>query len=56
MRAARVLLSAFLVLCLAISAAVALDRAIIGESDRAIQQFRVDLDGAAGMLRRPNLR
>lgn len=55
MRAARVLLSAFLALCLAISAAVALDRAIIGESDRAIQQFRVDLEGASGMLRRPNL-
>lgn len=55
MRAARVLLSAFLALCLAISAAVALDRAIIGENDRAIQQFRVDLEGASGMLRRPNL-
>lgn len=55
MRAARVLLSALLALCLAISAAVALDRVIIGETDRALQQLRIDLDGASMQLRRPNL-
>ena len=55
MRAARILLSALLALYFAISAGLAFDRAIIGESDRALQQFRVDLDGATAMLRRPNL-
>jgi potassium-dependent mechanosensitive channel len=55
MRAARILLSALVALCLAISAAVALDRAIIGETDRALQQLRIDLDAATLQLRRPNL-
>ncbi len=55
MRAARIILSAVLALCLLVSAAFALDRAIIGESDRAMQQFRIDLDGAMMQLRRPNL-
>ncbi|MFO1130519.1 MAG: DUF3772 domain-containing protein [Hyphomicrobiales bacterium] len=55
MRAARLLLTALLALCLAISAAVALDRAIIGETDRALQQLRIDLDAASLQLRRPNL-
>ena len=55
MRAARILLSALFALYFAITAGLAFDRAIIGESDRALQQFRVDLDGATAMLRRPNL-
>lgn len=55
MRAGRVLLSALIALCLAVSAGMAFDKAIIGESDRALQQYRVDLDGATTMLRRPNL-
>ena len=55
MRAARVLLTALVALVLAVSAGFALDRAIIGETDRALQQLRVDLDGASMQLRRPNL-
>lgn len=55
MRAARLLLTALVALCLAITAAVALDRAIIGETDRALQQLRIDLDAASLQLRRPNL-
>ncbi|MCA3556156.1 DUF3772 domain-containing protein [Aestuariivirga sp.] len=55
MRAARILLGALLALCLAVSAGFALDRAIIGETDRALQQLRIDLDGAGMQLRRPNL-
>ena len=39
MRAARVLLAALIALLFAISAGYALDRAIIGESDRALQQL-----------------
>ena len=53
--AARLLLSALLALCLAVSAGFALDRAIIGESDRALQTLRVDLEAATEQLRRPNL-
>lgn len=55
MRAARLLLTALVALCLAITAAVALDRAINGETDRALQQLRIDLDAASLQLRRPNL-
>ena len=55
MRAARILLSALLALWLAVTAAVALDRAIIGETDRQLQQLRIDLDGAVTQMRRPNL-
>ena len=55
MRAARILLSALVALCLAISAGLAYDQAIIGESDRALQQLRGDLDAATEQLRRPNL-
>ena len=55
MRAAQVLLSALVALCLAISAGLAFDKAIIGESDRALQQLRIDLDDATDLLRRPNL-
>ena len=40
MRAARLLITALLALCLAVSAGFALDRAIIGETDRALQQIR----------------
>jgi potassium efflux system protein len=54
-RAARVLLSALVALVLAVSTVFALDRAIIGETDRALQQLRVDLDAASQTLRRPNL-
>jgi potassium efflux system protein len=55
MRAARILLSALFALYFAVSAGLAFDQVIIGESDRALQQYRVDLDGATTMLRRPNL-
>lgn len=55
MRAARILLSALVALVFAISAGLAYDKAIIGESDRALQQLRVDLDAATQVLRRPNL-
>src|SRR6478672_13493345 len=55
MRAVRVLLTALVALVLAVSAGFALDRAIIGETDRALQQLRVDLDSASQTLRRPNL-
>jgi len=55
MRAARVLLTALLALVLAVSAGFAFDRAIIGESDRGLQQLRVDLDMATQTLRRPDL-
>ena len=55
MRMGRVLLSALIALCLAFSASLALDRAIIGETDRALQQLRIDLDAATMQLRRPNL-
>ncbi|PZF76993.1 hypothetical protein DK847_11140 [Aestuariivirga litoralis] len=55
MRLGRVLLSALIAICFAISAGLAFDRAIIGESDRALQQLRVDLDASTTLLRRPNL-
>ncbi|MCX7349361.1 MAG: DUF3772 domain-containing protein [Alphaproteobacteria bacterium] len=55
MRAARIVLSALCALYFAISAGLAFDGAIVGESDRAVQQFRVDLEGATTQLRRPNL-
>jgi len=55
MRAARVLLTALLALLLAASAGFAFDRAIIGETDRGLQQLRIDLDMATQTLRRPNL-
>ena len=55
MRAVRILLSALAALYLAISAGLAFDQAIIGESDRALQTLRVDLDSASQLLRRPNL-
>lgn len=53
--AARLLLSALLALYFAVSAGFALDRAIIGESDRALQTLRVDLEASTELLRRPNL-
>ena len=55
MRAVRTALTALFAIYFAISAGLAFDRAIIGESDRAVQQFRIDLDGATTQLRRPNL-
>lgn len=55
MRAARILLSALFALWLAISAGLAFDNAIIGESDRALQSLRGELDAATQLLRRPNL-
>ena len=55
MRAARVLLTALLALLLAASAGFAFDRAIIGETDRGLQQLRIDLDMATQTLSRPNL-
>ena len=55
MRLGQVLLTALVALFLAVTAGFALDRAIIGETDRALQQLRVDLDGATMQLRRPNL-
>lgn len=55
MRAARIVTSALLALFLAISAAFAFDQAILGESDRALQQYRTDLANATQALRRPNL-
>lgn len=55
MRAVRILLSALVALCFAISAGLAYDKAIIGESDRALQTLRVDLETATQLLRRPNL-
>ncbi|MEI7599827.1 MAG: DUF3772 domain-containing protein [Aestuariivirga sp.] len=55
MRAARVLLTALLALLLAASAGFAFDRAIIGETDRGLQQLRIDLEMATQTLSRPNL-
>jgi len=55
MRAARIALSALLALYFAISAAFAFDQAVLGESDRVLQQYRSDLATATQTLRRPNL-
>lgn len=55
MRAARIAISALLALYVAISAAFAFDQAILGESDRMLQQQRTDLANATETLRRPNL-
>jgi len=55
MRALRILLFALVALGFAISAGLAYDKAIIGESERALQTLRVDLETATTLLRRPNL-
>jgi potassium efflux system protein len=51
----RFALAALCALVISLSAALAFDQAILGQSDRALQQFRADLDRMAELLRRPAL-
>ena len=55
MRVMRVALAALCALLISLSAALAFDQAILGQSDRAVQQFRTDLDRMTELLRRPAL-
>jgi small-conductance mechanosensitive channel len=51
----RFALAAFCALVISLSAALAFDQALLGQSDRALQQFRADLDRMEELLRRPAL-
>ncbi len=55
MRAMRFALVALCAVFLAVQAAFAFDQAIIGQSDRALQEFRTELDRLTGQMRRPAL-
>lgn len=55
MRGLRIALAALCAVFLTFQAALAFDQAILGQSERALQQFRTDLDGLTGQMRRPAL-
>jgi potassium-dependent mechanosensitive channel len=51
----RLALAAFCAIVISLSAALAFDQALLGQSDRTLQQFRADLDRMEELLRRPAL-
>jgi hypothetical protein len=55
MRAMRIALVALCAVFLAVQAALAFDQAVLGQSDRALQEFRTELDRLTGQMRRPAL-
>ena len=55
MRGVRIALAALCALLISLSAAAAFDQAILGQSDRALQEFRTDLKRLEELLRRPVL-
>ena len=55
MRSVRIALAALCALFLSLSVAAAFDQAILGQSDRALQEFRTDLNRLEELLRRPVL-
>ncbi|WP_395661830.1 DUF3772 domain-containing protein [Aestuariivirga sp.] len=55
MRGVRIALAALCALFISLSAAAAFDQAILGQSDRAIQEFRTDLKRLEDIQRRPVL-
>jgi potassium efflux system protein len=55
MRAMRIAFAALCAAFLAVQAALAFDQAVLGQSDRALQEFRTELDRLTGQMRRPAL-
>ena len=55
MRGVRIALAALCALLISLSAAAAFDQAILGQSDRALQEFRTDLKRLEELQRRPVL-
>jgi small-conductance mechanosensitive channel len=55
MRGLRIALAALCALVISLSAALAFDQALLGQSDRALQEFRAGLDRMEELLRRPAL-